>query len=94
MATATKQARTRTPASRDALVAPEPESEPIRFLIFEDNAGDYYWTLLDRKGKSLGRSPTYASYQDAENAARVVLAGAGSAGLDRGASSSRKATRR
>jgi uncharacterized protein YegP (UPF0339 family) len=92
MATATKQARTRTPASRDALVTPE--SGPIRFLIFEDNAGDYYWTLLDRNGRSLGRSPTYASYQDAENAARVVLAGAGSARLDRGASSSRKATRR
>ncbi len=79
MATATKQARTSTRASNGALIARE--SKPMQFLIFEANGGDHYWTLLDRDGKSLARSPSYFSYQDAEDAARDVLAGAGSARL-------------
>ncbi|MGZ4197271.1 MAG: hypothetical protein ACXVFQ_13305 [Solirubrobacteraceae bacterium] len=78
MATATRQAR--TTASR-ALVASE--SVSMEFLIVEDNGGDYHWTLLDRNGDSLARSPSLASYQDAKSAARVVLAGAESARLER-----------
>jgi uncharacterized protein YegP (UPF0339 family) len=81
MATAPTKARTSRRASRGELVAPE--SEPMQFLIVEDNGGDYHWTLLDRNGNSLARSASFASYQDAENAARVVLAGAGSARLER-----------
>jgi uncharacterized protein YegP (UPF0339 family) len=53
----------------------------MQFLIVEDNAGDYHWTFLDRDGNSLARSPSFASYGHAEDAARVVLAGAGSARL-------------
>jgi hypothetical protein len=42
-----------------------------------------HWTLIDRDGNSLARSPSFASYEHTEDAARVVLAGAGSARLDR-----------
>ncbi len=104
MATATKTARTHTRASRGARVASE--SAPMQFLIFEDNVGAYYWTLLDRNGNSLARSQSFPSYRDTEDAAHVVLAGAGSARLeprvetdspldtDEGGSLSRKAASR
>jgi uncharacterized protein YegP (UPF0339 family) len=55
----------------------------MEFLIVEDNGGKYHWTLLDREGESLARSPRLVSYEQAENAASVVLAGAGSARLVR-----------
>ena len=55
----------------------------MEFLIVEDNGGDYHWTLLDRDGNSLARSPSFTSYEGAEDAAGVALAGAGSARLDR-----------
>src|SRR5947209_11391639 len=58
-------------------------SVSMEFLIVKDNGGDFHWTLLDRDGYSLGRSPSFAWYEHAEAAARVVLAGAGSARLDR-----------
>ncbi len=72
MATATKKAR----ANRGTT------SVSMEFLIVEDNGGDYHWTLLDRDGNSLGRSPSFESYGHAEDAAGVVRAGAGSARLD------------
>lgn len=78
MATAASKVRADT---NGAETASEPEL--MQFLIAEDNGGDYQWTLLDREGNSLARSPGYATYQDAEDAARVVLVGAGSARLDR-----------
>jgi uncharacterized protein YegP (UPF0339 family) len=79
MATATQKGRAPTAASREA----ERASASMEFLIVEDNGGKYHWTLLDRGGNSLARSPRLVSYEQAENAARVVLAGAGSARLDR-----------
>jgi uncharacterized protein YegP (UPF0339 family) len=81
MATATTKARATTGANRGALVASD--SVSMEFLIVEDNGGDYHWTLLDRDGNSLARSPSFASYEHTEDAARVVLAGAGSARLNR-----------
>jgi hypothetical protein len=81
MATATKKARTTSGANRGAGVASN--SVSMEFLIVDDNGGDYHWTLLDRDDNSLARSPSFGSYEDAEDAARVVLAGAGSARLDR-----------
>ena len=80
MATAAMKARVNTGANGGTVVAPELVS--MAFLIVEDNGGDYHWTLLDRDGNSLARSPSFASYLDAENAARGVLAGAGSARLN------------
>jgi len=55
----------------------------MEFLVVEDNSGDYHWTLIDRDGNSMARSPSFASYEHTEDAAGVVLAGAGSARLDR-----------
>jgi uncharacterized protein YegP (UPF0339 family) len=80
MATATKKAHAGTRANRGAVGASE--SVPMQFLIVEDNGGDYHWTLLDRNGDSLARSASFTSYERTEDAARVVLAGAGSARLD------------
>jgi uncharacterized protein YegP (UPF0339 family) len=80
MATATKKSGATTGANRGADVASN--SVSMEFLIVEANGGDYHWTLLDRDGNSFARSPSFASYEQAENAARVVLAGAGSARLD------------
>ncbi len=54
----------------------------MKFSIVEDNGGEYHWTLLDRDGTSLARSGSFASYEHTEDAARLVLAGAGSARLD------------
>jgi hypothetical protein len=54
-----------------------------REAVGNGSSGDYHWTLVDRNGNSLARSPSFASYEHTEDAARVVLAGAGSARLDR-----------
>lgn len=81
MATAIKNAHAATGATDGA--AAGSESVPVEFLIVEDNAGDYHWTLQDRDGNSLARSPSFASYEPAEDAARVVLASAGSAEIHR-----------
>jgi hypothetical protein len=71
MATATKQAL--TTASR---AVKAPRSGSMEFLIVEDNGGDYHWTLVDRDGNNLARSPSFASYEQTEDAARVALGGA------------------
>ncbi|MGZ6565643.1 MAG: hypothetical protein ACXVH1_40025 [Solirubrobacteraceae bacterium] len=81
MATATKKARAATGATRGMVVASD--SVSMEFLVVEDNGGAFHWTLMDRDGSSLARSPSFTSYEDTEDAARVVLANAGSARLDR-----------
>lgn len=73
MATAPKMSR----ANRR--VARQSESAALTFLVFEDNGGDYYWTILGRDGDSLARSRPYATHDDAAHAARVLRDGAGSA---------------
>ena len=85
MATATSQASAAAGATRGTAVASD--SASMEFLVVEDNGGNYYWTLMDRGGDSLARSPSFASYEYAEDAARVVLAGTGSARLERRAAS-------
>jgi len=65
------------------------DSASMEFLIVEDNGGEYHWRLLDRDGNRVARSPTFASYEATEDAASVVLAGAGSARLDRRAAADR-----
>ena len=83
MATATKKAHATGGANRGAVAVSD--SVSMEFLIAEDNGGDYRWTLLDGGGNSLARSPSFASYEHTEAAARYALAGAGSARLDRSA---------
>jgi uncharacterized protein YegP (UPF0339 family) len=81
MATAAMKGRAHAGANGGAATAPQ--SVSMEFRIVEDNGGHFHWTLLDRDGHELARSPSHASHEDAEDAALVVLAGAGSARLDR-----------
>jgi uncharacterized protein YegP (UPF0339 family) len=53
----------------------------MEFRVYEDNSGDYHWRILDGSGESLAQSGSFASYDDAEHAARNVRDGAGSARL-------------
>ena len=87
MATATQKSRTagrRPPRARELRV---PES--IQFLIFEDNGGDYHWTIVAADGATLARSGDFASCEDAERAAQHVRDGAASAPLEHHAASAR-----
>ena len=73
MATAIKKSR----AGRLPRRAPEvrvPAS--MEFLIFEDNGGDYHWTIVAGGGATLARSGSFGSYEDAERAAQRVRDGA------------------
>jgi uncharacterized protein YegP (UPF0339 family) len=85
MATATKRARARVVPR----VSGAPESSTMEFLIFEDNGGGHHWTIVDGAGESLVRSARFASYDEAERAARLVRDNAGSARLERRAAGGR-----
>jgi uncharacterized protein YegP (UPF0339 family) len=87
MATATKKTRGARQVARRADAASE--SEAIKFLVFEDNGGDYHWTILGSDGESLAQSVSFATYDDAQQAARIVRDGAGSARFERRAGSDR-----
>ena len=76
MATATKNARTarqRAHGSND--------KAPMEFRVFEDNDGDYHWVIVAASGATLAQSSPFASYDDAEHAAKSVRDGAASAQL-------------
>lgn len=77
MATATKNARAANQVVRRAGAVSEPTS--MEFVTFEDNAGGYHWRIVAGHGEILAQSDGFASYQDAEQAARHVRDGAASA---------------
>jgi uncharacterized protein YegP (UPF0339 family) len=81
MATATKQSRAAKQLAGRASAARVPES--IEFLIFQDNGGDYHWTIVARDGATLARSGSFASYDEAERGAQHVRDGVASAQLER-----------
>jgi uncharacterized protein YegP (UPF0339 family) len=54
----------------------------MKFLVFEDNGGGHHWTIVAANGEPLVQSASFASYEDAKQAARVVHAGAGSASFE------------
>src|SRR5947208_17046794 len=81
MATEKKPARDGRQLARRALDARVPVS--MRFLIFEDNGGDYHWTIVARDGATLARSGSFGSYEDAELAAQHVRDGVASALFER-----------
>jgi uncharacterized protein YegP (UPF0339 family) len=54
----------------------------MEFLIFEDNGGDYRWRIIARSGGTLAESVNFASVEDAEQAARRVRDGVGSASFE------------
>jgi uncharacterized protein YegP (UPF0339 family) len=72
-------------AMRKARATPSslPEPASMRFLIYEDNGGGYHWTIVAADGETLARSASFASYQDAQQAARIVQGGAASASFER-----------
>jgi uncharacterized protein YegP (UPF0339 family) len=67
MTTATQKERAARQVARRAKAA-----AVLTFAVFEDNGGDYRWTILDSTGESLAQSRTFASYDDALMAAGVV----------------------
>jgi uncharacterized protein YegP (UPF0339 family) len=55
----------------------------MQFVMFEDNGGAYHWMLVAGDGATLAQSGSFASYDDAEQAARRVRDAAASARFDR-----------
>jgi uncharacterized protein YegP (UPF0339 family) len=62
------------PGARDTGAA-----EPLEFVIFEDNRGDYHWRIDAGDGATLAQSNSYASYEDAGREMQRVRVGAASA---------------
>jgi uncharacterized protein YegP (UPF0339 family) len=56
-----------------------PVPASLAFVIYEDNGGDYHWTIVAADGATLARSGDFASHAEAEKAARQVRDGAASA---------------
>jgi uncharacterized protein YegP (UPF0339 family) len=54
----------------------------MKFLIVEDNGGGCHWTIVAGGGETLVQSASFASYEDANQAPRIVHAGAASASVD------------
>jgi uncharacterized protein YegP (UPF0339 family) len=80
MATATKHARAGHQAARNA-GAPFKEAS-MEFVVFEDNGGGYHWRIIAGNGGTLAESVSFASFEDAEQAARRVRDGVGSASFE------------
>jgi uncharacterized protein YegP (UPF0339 family) len=81
MGTAPKKSRAAGQLARRARDVRVPES--MEFLIFEDNGGAYHWRIVAGDGAILAQSGSFASYQDAEQAAQRVRDGAASARFNR-----------
>ena len=54
----------------------------MELLVFQDNGGRYRWTIVAASGEQLAHSPSFASYEDARDAAGRVRDGVGSARLE------------
>jgi uncharacterized protein YegP (UPF0339 family) len=80
MATATKKARASKQLPR--LGGRVSGSPVMEFLVFRDNGGSYRWTISAGNGEQLAQSASFASYEDARDAAGRVRDGAGSARLE------------
>ncbi len=79
MTTATKKSRAPGKLAREARDVTA--SEPLEFVIFEDNGGDYHWGIDAGDGATLARSSSYPSYEDAGRDMERVRDGAASARL-------------
>ena len=74
MATATRQSRAARKLGRRAAGAGV--QAMMEFEIFEDNGGAYHWRIVAGVGETLAQSGGFASYDEAEQAARRVRKGA------------------
>lgn len=61
---------------------PEPAPAPVKFLLYEDNTGGYYWTIVADDGQVLARSPRFTSYEEANVAADIVYRGVATASFE------------
>jgi len=73
-------------AMRDARATPSslPDPPSMAFLVYEDNGGDYHWTIVADGGETLVRSASFESYEDAKQAAGIVYRGASRASFEQG----------
>jgi uncharacterized protein YegP (UPF0339 family) len=83
MVTATQKSRAARQVARRGSKMPAPAS--MKFLVFEDNGGDYHWRIVAHDGAALAQSVSFASYDDAEQAAQHVREAAASARFERDA---------
>ncbi len=56
--------------------------EAMRFLVFEDNGGQYVWNLVAADGQRLAESTRFGSFAEAKRAAGAARVGAGSAAIE------------
>jgi uncharacterized protein YegP (UPF0339 family) len=82
MATATKTSATPEQFARGA--RDTSAAEPLEFVIFEDNRGDFHWRIDAGDGATLAQSNSYASSEDAGRDMQRVRVGAASARFERG----------
>jgi len=54
----------------------------MKFRLFEDNGGGHHWTIVAGSGDTLVQSASFPSYEEAEQAARIVHGGASSASFE------------
>lgn len=75
---------TRSEPRRNARAGADAPSRPasMRFLVFEDNGGGYHWTIVAGSGATLVQSASFATYEEAKQAARIVRGGASSASFE------------
>lgn len=65
-----------------AVAGARPEPASMSFLVVEDNGGGHHWMLLDASGETLAQSASFATREDARQAARIVHRGAASASFE------------
>jgi uncharacterized protein YegP (UPF0339 family) len=71
-------------AKRKAQATARPPSKPaaMKFLVYEDNGGGYHWKIVAASGEALVQSASFASYEEAKQAARIVHRGASQASFE------------
>jgi uncharacterized protein YegP (UPF0339 family) len=81
MATATQKRRGTRQGDRQA--DGKRGSGALAFVTFEDNSGNFRWTMLDSDGEVLARSRAFIDYDAAEASAGAVRDATGSAPPER-----------
>jgi hypothetical protein len=74
MATATQKASAARQVGRDK--RPPPERASTEFLTFEENGGRHRWRIVAGDGGTVAQLVSFASYLDAERAARHATSAA------------------
>jgi uncharacterized protein YegP (UPF0339 family) len=54
----------------------------MEFVVFEDNGGSHHWTIVAASGEILVQCASFASREEAKQAARIMHASAASGSLD------------